>query len=166
MPSFAPLFRAQPQQGTDTPATPTRGDDLIAYLETLHPTDPAAAAQHRAAELAWRPAPTPAATPSHGAALFANECATCHAPTGATRTQWRASFHHLPTNLSTGPYYDLTPSTTPLQLAQIIKFGIPATDMPGHEYLSDADIASLTLYLQQILPHPLTTTNNPHGDTR
>ncbi len=35
--------------------------------------------------------------------------------------------------------------------------------MPGHEYLSDADIASLTLYLQQLIPHPLTVTN---GDTR
>jgi len=156
MPTFAPIFRAQPastKQGT------TRGDDLIAYLETLHPTDPTAAAQHRATELSWHPNPTAAATASHGAELFANECATCHNANGATRLQWRATFHRLPTILTTGPYYDVHPSTTPTQLAQIIKFGIPNTDMAGHEYLSDADIASLTLYLQQIIPHPLTATN-------
>ena len=158
MPSFASLFRAQSEQGS------TRGDDLIAYLETLHP-DPTAATNHRAAELSWQPNPTAfaAATASHGAELFANECATCHSPNGATRLQWRTSFHRLPTILTTGPYYDLKPSTTTTQLAQIIKFGIPHTDMAGHEYLSDADIASLTLYLQQLIHHPLTATN---GATR
>jgi cbb3-type cytochrome oxidase cytochrome c subunit len=156
MPSFAPLFRGQNQ----------RGDDLLAYLETLHP-DPTAAAQHRLAELSWQPDFT-AATASHGQQLYTQECATCHDRAGATRTAWRTSFHHLPTLLSTGPYLDLPASATPAQrqtqLAQIIKFGIPNTDMPGHEYLSDADIASLTLYLHQTLAQPLTTA--PHGDTR
>jgi len=156
MPSFAPFFRTQ------------RGDDLIAYLETLHP-DPTAAAQHRALELAWRPNPAAvaAATSAHGQQLYNQECATCHNPDGATRTEWRTSFHHLPTLLSTGPYLDLNSTTTPTQIAQIIKFGIPNTDMVGHEYLSDADVASLTLYLQQILPQPITTDPNArHGDTR
>jgi mono/diheme cytochrome c family protein len=150
MPSFAHLFRDQNQ----------RGDDLLAYLETLHP-DPTAAAQHRLAELSWQPDFT-AATATHGQQLYTQECATCHDPHGATRTQWHTSFHHLPTLLSTGPYLDLTTTTTPTRLAQIIKFGIPHTDMPGHEYLSDADIASLTLYVQQTLPHPLTATNGDH----
>jgi cytochrome c oxidase cbb3-type subunit 2 len=163
MPSFASLFRAQP-------GTPSRGDDLLAYLETLHPT-PTAAAQHRAAELSWQPA-FAAATASHGAELFANECATCHNANGATRTQWRTSFHRLPPILTTGPFFHLSASATPAQrqaqLAQIIKFGIPNTDMPGHEYLSDADVASLTLYLQQTIPPSLTTATNAltHGDTR
>jgi mono/diheme cytochrome c family protein len=161
MPTFAYLFRTA-QQGTDTPATPTRGDDLLAYLETLHPT-PTAAAQHRLAELHWHPIPTPADL-THGAELFAEECATCHDPHGPTRLQWRTSFHHLPTLLNTGPTLDITPTTTPTQLAQIIKFGIPTTDMPGHEYLSDADIVSLTLYVQQLLPHPLNASTN--GDPR
>jgi cytochrome c oxidase cbb3-type subunit 2 len=155
MPTFAPLFRTQP-------GTESKGDDLLAYLETLHPTS-TAAAQHRLTELHWQPNFS-IATPTHGAELFAEECATCHDPHGATRLQWRTAFHHLPTLLPTGPYLDLTSSTTPTQLAQIIKFGIPHTDMPGHEYLSDADIASLTLYVQQLLPHPLTTATN--GDHR
>jgi cbb3-type cytochrome c oxidase subunit II len=158
MPTFAHLFRAQ--QGSDT-----RGDDLIAYLETLHP-DPASAAQQRAAELSWQPNFT-TATASRGEQLYNQECATCHNPNGATRTEWRTSFHRLPTILNTGPYYDVHPSTTPVQLAQIIKFGIPHTDMAGREYLSDADIASLALYLQQLIAQPITTaTNSPHGDTR
>jgi cbb3-type cytochrome c oxidase subunit II len=158
MPTFAPMFRTQ--QGSDT-----RGDDLIAYLETLHPT-PTAASQHRAAELSWQPN-FAAATASHGQQLYNQECATCHNANGATRTQWRTSFHRLPAILSTGPYFDVRPSTTPVQLAQIIKFGIPHTDMAGHEYLSDADIASLTLYLQQIIAQPQpTATNTSQGDTR
>ena len=36
-----------------------------------------------------------------------------------------------------------------MRLAQIAKFGIPGTDMPGHEYLSDKDIASIGLWLSQ-----------------
>jgi hypothetical protein len=34
------------------------------------------------------------------------------------------------------------------RLAQIAKFGIPGTDMPGHEYLNDRQIASLALFLK------------------
>ena len=158
MPSFAYLFRAQPGTESTGRRSPRLPRNPPPHPRGRRPAPP------RRARLA--PQPHPLRHRPHGAALFTEECATCHAPTGLTRTQWRTAFHHLPTNLSTGPYYDLTPSTTPLQLAQIIKFGIPATDMPGHEYLSDADIASLTLYLQQILPHPLTATNTPHGDTR
>jgi cytochrome c oxidase cbb3-type subunit 2 len=166
MPSFATLFRAG--HGSDT-----RGNDLIAYLETLHPT-PTTAAQHRLAEINWQPTPTAfaAASPSHGQQLFNNECATCHTAIGATRLAWRTSFHRLPPILTTGPFFHLSASATPAQrqaqLAQIIKFGIPNTDMPGHEYLSDADIASLTLWLQQTIAQPLTTATNAHthGDTR
>jgi hypothetical protein len=32
-------------------------------------------------------------------------------------------------------------------LAQIIKFGIPSSDMAGHERLTDREIASLTKWL-------------------
>ena len=34
-------------------------------------------------------------------------------------------------------------------LAQIIKFGVPNSDMAGHEHLPDKDIASLSLWLAQ-----------------
>ncbi|HTM17020.1 MAG TPA: hypothetical protein VL135_08955, partial [Terracidiphilus sp.] len=34
------------------------------------------------------------------------------------------------------------------KLAQIAKFGILGTDMPGHEYLNDQQIASVALWLK------------------
>jgi hypothetical protein len=36
-----------------------------------------------------------------------------------------------------------------IHLARIVKFGIPGSDMPGHEYLSDQDASSLALWLIQ-----------------
>ncbi len=155
MPSYAYLFRAQPN-GT------TPGDDLLAYLESLRP-DAAAADAHRAAELAWQPnsATFAAASVARGYQLYLQECATCHAPNGATRVQYRADFGYLPTVFATGPFLHLTPDFTPAQrrpqIAQIVKFGIPMTNMPGHEYLSGQDIASLTLWLEQTIAKPLST---------
>jgi cytochrome c oxidase cbb3-type subunit 2 len=68
------------------------------------------------------------------------------------------NFKRLPPDLTVGPYLDLQTSIAPAQqmdrLAQIAKFGIPGTDMPGHEYLSDQEIASLSLRLTQIIAQP------------
>ena len=36
-----------------------------------------------------------------------------------------------------------------LRIARIAKFGIPGTDMPGHEWLGDRQIASISLWLAQ-----------------
>jgi cytochrome c oxidase cbb3-type subunit 2 len=67
-------------------------------------------------------------------------------------------FKRLPPDLTVGPYLDLQSSTAPAQqmdrLARIAKFGIPGTDMPGHEYLSDQEIASLSLRLTQVIAQP------------
>ena len=35
------------------------------------------------------------------------------------------------------------------RIARIMKFGLSGTDMPGHELLSDREIASLSLWLTQ-----------------
>jgi cytochrome c oxidase cbb3-type subunit 2 len=68
------------------------------------------------------------------------------------------TFKRLPPDLTVGPYLNLAPSVAPAQqldrLAHIAKFGIPNTDMPGHEYLSDQEIASLSLRLTQIIAQP------------
>jgi hypothetical protein len=42
----------------------------------------------------------------------------------------------------------LTPSQQRLALAKIIKFGIPNTDMAGHEHLPDARIIALAEHVQ------------------
>ncbi len=169
MPSYAYLFRTQ--QGTGSHAADTRGDDLIAYLQTLRPQDPDQDLAHLLAQRSWQPSPADyaTATAAHGEQLFTAECATCHAANGATRNQWRTSFRRLPPIPAIGPLLDIPSQPgTPRRdrLAQIIKFGIPGTDMPGHEYLPDADVASLTLWLQQIIPHPNSPSIRPipHGD--
>jgi cbb3-type cytochrome c oxidase subunit II len=146
MPSYSFLFRDQ------------RGNDLIAYLESLRG---AGAAQHLAAERSWRPAPEAIAraTAAAGARLYRQDCATCHDSNGHTRRIWSASFRQIPTNLATGPFHYLPASGTPrdraIRLAQIVKFGIPGTDMAGHEYLSDKDVASIALWLSQTSSLPI-----------
>jgi len=64
----------------------------------------------------------------------------------------------MPTNLATGPFTQFSLADSPemrlRRLAQITKFGIPNTDMPGHEYLSDQQIASIGLWLSQVIAQP------------
>jgi cytochrome c oxidase cbb3-type subunit 2 len=140
MPSFGFLFQDE------------RGDDLVAYLESLHTEG---TAQHLAEEKLWQPSTKAVAEADakQGGHLFQVYCATCHDAGGGTR--WQAHFRRLPPDLSVGPYSYLPLSGPPAQrvnrLAQIAKFGIPGTDMPGHEYLSDADIASISLWLSQVI---------------
>jgi cytochrome c oxidase cbb3-type subunit 2 len=52
-----------------------------------------------------------------------------------------------------------TQTATPSEIARIVKFGLPGTDMPGHEVLSDEGIASISLWLtRKIAQSP----NVPH----
>jgi cytochrome c oxidase cbb3-type subunit 2 len=155
MPTYAYLFR-------DAPSGVARGDDLIAYLESLRGQGIEA---HLAAEAAWHLSSTATATAAAdpdadaGEKLFASYCATCHAADGATRLRWRNDFRRLPPDLPTGPYLHLSLSDSPERrfdrIARIVKFGLPGTDMPGHEYLPDREIASLSLWLAQTMARPL-----------
>jgi cbb3-type cytochrome oxidase cytochrome c subunit len=141
MPSYAYLFRDR------------RGDDLVTYVQTLH--GDANDDQHLLAKRDWSPssAAVAAANISEGERLFRVHCATCHAENGPTRLKWHASFKRLPPDLRVGPFLHVSDSASPSdrkdRLARIVKFGIAGTDMPGHEYLSDENIASLSLWLAQ-----------------
>jgi cytochrome c oxidase cbb3-type subunit 2 len=144
MPSFDFLFR----EG--------RGDDLVAYLASLHG---AGTLKHQEEETLWHPAATALAQASvnDGERLFGRYCATCHSAGG--RTRWQAGFKRLPPDLTVGPFLHLQSSDSNAErmdrLAQIAKFGITATDMPGHEYLPDRDIASISLWLSQNIRQPI-----------
>jgi cbb3-type cytochrome c oxidase subunit II len=146
MPSYAFLFQDQ------------RGDDLVAYLMSLKTSG---AEEHQSAELLWRPsaAAIAQANPIDGEQLFQRHCSTCHSANGHTRLAWKSSFKQLPPDLAVGPFYYLTPSGIVVdrvaRLAQIAKFGVPGTDMPGHEYLSDQDISSIALWLSQQIAQPI-----------
>jgi cytochrome c oxidase cbb3-type subunit 2 len=146
MPSYAFLFRDG------------RGNDLVAYLSSLRSS---ASAQHVAQEQQWHlPASAIAeASAEDGQRLYSRFCATCHSSGGHTRNAWKASFVELPAILSAGtPIHAQTavlPASRIDHFAQIVKFGIPNSDMAGHEYLSDKDIASMSLWLSQSMAQPV-----------
>jgi cytochrome c oxidase cbb3-type subunit 2 len=138
MPSYAFLFRDR------------RGNDLVAYLASLHSPDPE---QHQANQKQWSLPADASSDPANGPHLYNRYCATCHNPNGRTRLRWQSDFIESPAVLVADPA-PLTSSTRPQpaqidHFAQIIKFGIPNSDMAGHEYLPDKDIASLSLWLAQ-----------------
>lgn len=139
MPSYAFLFRDG------------RGNDLVTYLESLHGSG---TPQHRIAEESWHPSSSAIAMANAGDGQrgFQRYCSTCHGAGGLTR--WQANFKRLPPDLAVGPYLHLPSSDSDAQrrdrLARIVKFGIPGTDMPGHEYLSDEETASIALWLSQV----------------
>ena len=119
MPSYAYLFGGVGGQ---------RGDDLIAYLSSLRGNGEA---DHRLQEEAWQPAAEAiaGAKQADGARLFADHCATCHDANGPTRRRWETSFQRVPPDLAVGPFLHWSTSASDaerrLQLARIIKFGIP-----------------------------------------
>jgi cytochrome c oxidase cbb3-type subunit 2 len=145
MPSFAFLF------------SDGRGDDLVAYLASLRGPG---TQEHVANERLWRGSVAlSGANGVDGERLFHRDCATCHSSDGRTRQSWQRSFKRLPPDLAVGPFFYLPPSGPAAQrverLAQIAKFGIPGTDMPGHEYLSDAEISSISLWLSRSMARPV-----------
>jgi cbb3-type cytochrome oxidase cytochrome c subunit len=145
MPSFARLFRDQ------------RGNDLVAYLSNLHGSG---SAEHRAEDEKWHLSPVAMseASLSDGQRLYVRYCATCHSANGRTRHAWRSRFTEQPAILAAGALKDNQPASSEASkfdhLAQIVKFGIADSDMAGHEYMSDKDIASIGLWLSQNVAQP------------
>jgi len=159
MPSYAYLFKD------------SRGADLVAYMQSLQSVG---LKQHTLAESAWQlPAfvvvrisvddsPTDY---ERGERSFHAYCGTCHDETGNTRLKWSSEFKTLPPNLYVGPFPHLASikSQRDLEdrLAHIVKFGIQGTDMPGHEYLPDEQIALISSWLEQrIAPKTLAQSQN------
>jgi cbb3-type cytochrome c oxidase subunit II len=146
MPSYAFLFRDQ------------RGNDLVAYLASLQGPD---AAKHIADEQSWHlpPQAVADADPADGQRLYNQYCATCHNADGRTRLKWQSEFTESPAILTSGLMSvgtDISARSARIDhLAHIIKFGIPESDMAGHEYLPDKDIASLSTWLAQKTVQPV-----------
>ena len=140
MPSYGFLFRDE------------RGNDLVTYLETLA-TQPRA--NQQSVQDQWQPKgdAIAAADIERGGRLYKRDCSMCHDANGATRGKWANKFARQPTDLQKGPFRHVSVEVSAQQrlisMARIIKFGVPGTDMPGHEYLSDRDISSLSLWLEQ-----------------
>lgn len=147
MPSYTHLF------------DDTRGGDLVSYLAEAPPD----ALAKRTAEIAgWSPA---AARGSHGREVYARSCAVCHGDDGRGDGVLAREFARPPVNLVQGPFIH-TRQPWPgedlrVTVARVTKFGIPGTDMPGHELLSDAEALGVADWVLALRgpPGPRTTTD-------
>ena len=127
MPSYSHLF------------DDSRGEDLVAYLSGLGMEN---FAQRQAQISGWQP---PDLTgEGNGRSLFSTHCAACHGETGTGNGAKSGLFARQPANLISGPF---AWSADPSALPRIIRFGIPGTDMPGHETLDDGEIADLASFV-------------------
>jgi cbb3-type cytochrome oxidase cytochrome c subunit len=127
MPSYAHLFDSG------------KGDDLVRYLKESGVSRMASVVERSSK---WVPAGL--AGRGDGKALFLRHCAACHGTTGGGQGPLSLEFARGPTNLKEGPFA-WTPAGEDLDLriARVIKFGIPGSDMPGHEVLRDEDVLDL-----------------------
>lgn len=137
MPEYGYLFRNR------------RGDDLIAYLASLNDT------RHWDGVAQWQAEPEAWLQADHldGSKLYNEHCATCHAAGGVARAKWAGSFRRLPPDLVGDSLKQVSANGGSLevrnQIARITKFGIQGTDMPGHEYLPDDQVAAIANYVAE-----------------
>ncbi len=136
MPAYAHLFADE------------RGEALLAYVQSLGATN---LAERLVEQGTWHLPDPLNAGHLDGARLAERYCLTCHSAAGAMRQTWGKSFRRLPPDFEGGPFA-YAPAAADVKwrrdrMAQIIKFGLPGTDMPGHEYLPDAEIAALAGYI-------------------
>lgn len=144
MPSYAHLF---------SDGDP-RGDALVAYLASLGRD---ALAARVALAAAWEPAPSVTVTSEARAGgtrahrRFAQLCAPCHGPTGRGDGPLALQLSQRPADLAPDVWRHLpaglSGAETELNLARLIKFGVPGTAMAGREYLPDEDVVSLARFV-------------------
>ncbi len=134
MPSFAYLFETE------------KGADLVTYLKESG--EPQIGRVMNVIST-WSPSPT---GPSEdGAALFSQQCAVCHGEEGRGNGPMSHLLGKAPANLVEGPFiWSADSPDRDLKMARLIKFGIPGTDMPGHETLTDDQIDALQKHLLQL----------------
>ncbi|HKJ90502.1 MAG TPA: cbb3-type cytochrome c oxidase subunit II, partial [Oceanipulchritudo sp.] len=133
MPSYAHLFA----EGS------TRGDDLIDFL--VAPGLENLSERYQAIS-SWQPGEGNG-TRVDARRLFARSCASCHGPNGEGNGPLASLWSQPPANLAKGPFaYSAGPDARE-KLHRIIKFGIPGTDMPGHETLGDEETIALANFI-------------------
>jgi cytochrome c oxidase cbb3-type subunit 2 len=131
MPSYSHLF----EDG--------RGDDLVRYLKD---SGVGATSDMMARSAVWKPAESTGKRDAK--TLYQTHCTACHGTLGGGNGPLAWHFTRRPANLMDGPFiWTAEGGDRNLSIARAIKFGIPGTDMPGHETLDDADITSLAEYV-------------------
>ena len=135
MPSYDHLFR-----------NGERGRDLVAYLATLG----AGTGEERAA--LTRAEPMPPSSAVQGEALFAIYCAACHGVSARGDGPLALRLGDPYADLRKPGFHALARSTEPEDraLARIVRYGLAPTSMPGHEYLTDQQVADLVAYVRTL----------------
>ena len=87
-----------------------------------------------------------------GKKLFAAHCRACHGDEGRGDGPLARKLTRPVTNLVQGPFLWTQGSTTrdAVLIAKVIRYGIPGTDMPGHETWDDHSVRSLRDYVMQL----------------
>lgn len=139
MPSYAHLFKGDS----------ARGEALLDYLSVLGLE---AASDWYEQKSSWS-CEVRSGNIEAGEVLFAQLCQQCHGADGTGDGVLADRFSPPPTDFLAGGFR-FAPESLPEasrweRLAEIVKFGIPGTSMPGHEYLTDGDIADLVAYLSE-----------------
>jgi cytochrome c oxidase cbb3-type subunit 2 len=138
MPSYADLFSGDGQ----------RGRDLVAYLASLGEPDSAERWELTAQGQIDPPAPSSAA---RGATLFVTYCAVCHGEEARGDGLYAEQISDPYMNLRKSGFHSVPPGAPEDQaLARIIRYGLPPTTMPGHEWLTDQQIADLVAHVRTL----------------
>lgn len=137
MPAYAHLFAAGEQ----------RGEDLVVYLSSLG----AGAREDWYALTQSFPVADLARAPAAGRGLFRSYCVPCHGNEGRGDGPLAPAVFRPAMDLRKGAFWLVSwgPGAEPKTqaLARLIRFGVPGTEMPGHEYLSDRQVADLSAYV-------------------
>lgn len=141
MPSYRHLFA-----GNDV-----EGEALLAYLSSLGAGTVEA---RQAAIQAWQPQPVEEAiTPARTRTLFAKNCVQCHGQEGAgDGPLMRAHGQPLP-DWKTEKWRHVS-GRDEVEIARLIKFGLPGTLMAGHETWSDAEMLALARHVKTLHVSP------------
>ena len=87
----------------------------------------------------------------NGCTSYLKHCSQCHGQDGVGDGPASKLLNASPRNLASGSFLyapeNLDPEARFIRLAQIIKYGVAGTSMPGHEYLQDQEIIDLLAYL-------------------
>ncbi len=145
MPAYAHLFN----DGS------TRGEDLVAYLNSL-------GRGHEEERQTFIRAWTPPALrkqphPDHGRVTFKQYCTPCHGAEGRGGGPEAVLFSRPAMNLRKGLFWytgqGLTPEQQHTALSRIVRFGVYGTSMPGHETFTDQQVADVAAFLQVLTKH-------------
>jgi mono/diheme cytochrome c family protein len=142
MPSYAYLFEGDGR----------RGRDLVAYLMSLG----ADTAVERWTLNGREAVPAVAGSPARGRVLFGEYCAVCHGADAQGDGPLAPKLDDPRANLRKGRFASIRPGAEPeaAALARIVRHGLPPTAMPGHEWLTDRQVADLVAFVRTLEQEP------------